>query len=111
MKNSKSSNSSEENKLSILERCDHALYIRARVQPRASSTGISGVTGDALKLRVMSPPVEGEANKAVLKFFSKLLKVPKGSISVVSGLRSRDKRIKVDTEEVEVLAAIIEELL
>ena len=104
----KNLNSSAENSRSFLEYRDGALYIRVRVQPRASRTGIVGITDDAIKLRVMSPPVEGEANKAVIVYFSKLLKVPKGSVSVVAGQRSRDKRIKVETHDAERLASIIE---
>ena len=67
-----------------------------RVQPRASRTAIVGVLGDALKIAVAAPPVEGKANAAVVRFFSELLEVPRSSVEIVSGGASRNKVVRVD---------------
>lgn len=74
---------------------DGSLLLRLFVQPRASKNEIVGVHGDALKLRLTSPPVEGQANKAIVAFLAKLLKVPKSSLSIKSGAQSRHKEIVI----------------
>jgi hypothetical protein len=66
-----------------------------KVQPRASRNAIAGVVGDALKLSLTAPPVDGKANQAVVEFFAALLKVPKYSIVILSGETSRNKRIAI----------------
>jgi uncharacterized protein (TIGR00251 family) len=66
-----------------------------RVQPRASRTAIAGVMGDALKVAVAAPPVEGKANEALIRFFAELLEVPRSSIEMVSGGSSRNKVVRV----------------
>jgi len=65
------------------------------VQPRASRCEIVGIQGEELKVRLTSPPVEGEANRLCVEFFAKLLKVPKGSVELISGEKSRHKRLLV----------------
>ena len=65
------------------------------VQPRASRTEIVGLHGDAIKLRIAAPPVDGEANDEVVRFLAKTLGVPASSVSVVSGSSSRRKIIEV----------------
>ena len=66
-----------------------------RVQPRASRTAIAGVMGDAVKLAITAPPVDGKANQAVIEFLSDLFRVPKSSIVIVSGETGRNKLIAV----------------
>jgi len=66
-----------------------------RVQPRASRTAIVGVMGDALKVTVAAPPVEGKANEALIRFFAELLEVPRSSVEMVSGGSSRNKVVRV----------------
>ena len=63
------------------------------VQPRASRNELAGLHGNALKLRLTTPPVDGKANKAAISFFSKLLKIPKSAIIIKSGLQSRSKKV------------------
>ena len=72
-----------------------SVRISIYVQPRASRTEIVGLHGDAIKLRVAAPPVEGEANDEVVRFLAKTLGVPASSVSVVSGSSSRRKIIEV----------------
>ena len=67
-----------------------------RVQPRAKKNAITGEMGDALKLALTSPPVEGRANKAVIEFFAKLLNVSRSSVTIAAGESSRNKVIRVE---------------
>jgi len=66
-----------------------------KVHPRAKTDAITGEFGDALKLSLTSPPVEGRANEACIEFFAKLLKVPQSSVTIASGQSSRQKVIRV----------------
>ena len=66
-----------------------------KVHPRAKKNAIIGELGDALKLSLTSPPVEGRANDACIEFFAKLLKVPRSSVTIASGQTSRQKMIRV----------------
>lgn len=54
-----------------------------------------GLHGDALKLRIASPPVEGRANAALIAFLAHALAVPKQSLAVVRGETSRRKTVRV----------------
>ncbi len=71
-----------------------------RVQPRASRNAIAGIVssgaqGDAVKLAITAPPVDGKANQAVIEFLADLFRVPKSSITIVSGETGRNKVICV----------------
>jgi uncharacterized protein len=66
-----------------------------KVQPRAKKNAIVGELGDALKVSLTAPPVEGRANDACIEFFANLLKVPRSSVSIASGEKSRRKVIRV----------------
>lgn len=66
-----------------------------RVHPRAKKNAIAGELGDALKVSLTAPPIEGRANEACIEFFAKLLKVPRSSITIASGQSSRNKIIRV----------------
>ncbi len=72
---------------------DGSLLLSLYVQPRSSRNELAGLHGDALKLRLTTPPVDGRANKAVISFLAKLLKIPKSIIIIRSGLQSRSKKI------------------
>jgi uncharacterized protein (TIGR00251 family) len=66
-----------------------------RVQPRASRNAIVGTMGDAVKLAITAPPVDGKANHAVVEYLSDLFRVPKSSVVIVSGETGRNKLIAV----------------
>jgi uncharacterized protein len=66
-----------------------------RIHPRAKKNAITCELGDALKVSLTAPPSEGRANKACVEFFAKLLKVPRSSVTIASGLSSRNKVIRV----------------
>jgi hypothetical protein len=66
-----------------------------KVHPRAKKTAITGKVGDALKLALTAPPVDGKANDACIEFFAKLLNVPRSSVTIAAGLTGRNKVIRV----------------
>ena len=66
-----------------------------KVHPRAKKNAITGEVGDALKLALTAPPVDGKANQACIDLFAKLLKVPRSSVTIAAGLTSRTKAIRV----------------
>jgi uncharacterized protein len=66
-----------------------------KVHPRAKKNAITGELGDALKVALTAPPVEGRANEACIEFFANLLKVPRSSVTIASGESSRRKVIRV----------------
>ena len=66
-----------------------------KVQPRAKKNAITGELGDALKVALTAPPVEGKANEACIDFFAKFLEVPRSSITIAAGQTSRNKVIRV----------------
>jgi len=67
------------------------LKFKVWVQPRSSTNMIAGLHGDALKIKLTAPPVDNAANKMCIQFLSKYLRVPKSSLSIVSGHTSRTK--------------------
>src|SRR4029077_17846075 len=66
-----------------------------RVQPRASKNEIAGVMDGALKVRLQAPALENRANEALVEFLALLLKTPKAAVRILSGDRSRTKRIEI----------------
>jgi uncharacterized protein len=66
-----------------------------QLHPRARKNAITGELGDAIKLSLTAPPVEGRANEACIKFLANLLKVPRSSITIASGQSNRRKVIRV----------------
>ncbi len=66
-----------------------------RVVPRASKNEISGRHGDAVKIRLTAPPVEGAANEALVDFLAEVLDVRKSQIEILTGHTSRDKVVCV----------------
>ena len=69
--------------------------LRLHVQPRASATELVGRHGDALKLRVAAPPVDGAANEAVLRWLAERLGVPRSAVSLTAGATARAKTVCV----------------
>lgn len=72
-----------------------AVIFKVRVQPRASKNQVAELLGDAIKIRLTAPPVDGEANKALQDYIAKLFKIPKGRVELVSGHTGRNKYIRV----------------
>lgn len=66
------------------------------MQPGASHTGIAGLHGGRLKIRVAAPASEGRANEALAAFLAQWCRVPKRNVTVAAGITSRTKRIIVE---------------
>lgn len=66
-----------------------------KVHPRAKKNAIIGEVGDALKVSLTAPPIDGKANEACIEFFAKLLKVPRSSVTIASGHTNRRKAVRV----------------
>ncbi len=66
-----------------------------RVQPRASRSAIAGTMGDAIKLAITAPPVDGKANLAVVEYLADLFRVAKSSVVILSGETGRNKLIAI----------------
>ena len=69
--------------------------LQVKVHPRARNNAITGVVGDALKLALTAPPVEGRANEACVKFLAEFLNVARSSVTIAAGESSRQKLIRV----------------
>ena len=65
------------------------------VQPRASRSELAGRHGDAIKLRLAAPPVDGAANAELVRYLAELLGVPKSAVEIISGETGRRKLVLV----------------
>jgi len=70
--------------------------VTVKVHPRARRTGVAGRAGDAWKLDLAAPPVDGKANAACVRFFAELAGVPQSRVRIVLGLSSRSKVVEVE---------------
>ncbi|MDP3774260.1 MAG: DUF167 domain-containing protein [Gemmatimonadales bacterium] len=70
--------------------------VTVQVQPRAKRTEVAGRHGDAVKVRVASPPVDGAANAELLRFLAERLGVPKSAFRIASGATGRRKTLEVE---------------
>lgn len=77
------------------------------VQPRASRTRVLGEHDGMLKLQLAAPPVDGEANAALVEFLAKLLGVPRRQVSLIAGDASRRKRVSIQGVETAQVEAVM----
>ncbi len=86
--------------------------IAVRVTPHASRNKITEILGDGtVKIHIAAPPVDGEANEALIRFLSEVLNIPKSRLEIVAGLSGRDKLISVlDMDAVTVHQRIVAHL-
>lgn len=74
---------------------EERLTLTLHIQPGAKRTEVAGPHGDALKIRVAAPPVEGAANAELLAFLGKALEVPAGRIAIKQGATGRRKVVEI----------------
>ncbi len=99
---------SEQGALEISE--DGSLTVRLLVVPRSSRDRIDGFTEDGyLKVRVSAPPVGGKANKHLVHFIAKTLKLKKWQVEIISGEKSRYKNISIEGIDPDDLVEIIKQ--
>jgi len=79
--------------MSFIQKHPQGFTLKVFVQPRSSKNEIAGLYGDALKIKIKAPPVEGAANKMCVQYLAKCLKVPKPSLDIISGHTSRAKQV------------------
>lgn len=80
--------------ISFTERPEGVLF-QIKVLPRSARSEVTGVHGDALKIKITAPPVEGKANEEIVRFLAKRLGVKSAQVSIVNGGHSQIKTIAV----------------
>jgi uncharacterized protein len=92
---------SEDNREGVpyLQDAPGGVILRVQVQPRSSQNRIAGIQGDALKIKLTAPPVDGAANKMCIEFLSRQINMPKSDIKIISGESSRLKRVMIQCRD------------
>ena len=88
------------------ERTSVGLRVHVLAQPRASRDALVGVHDGQLKVALKAPPVDGEANAALVAFFAKALRVPKRAVSLVQGEAARRKTVLIAGDAAELAASL-----
>lgn len=73
-----------------------AVVLSLHIQPGAKKTEIAGLHGEALKIRLAAPPVDGKANECLIGFLAETLGIARSSVELVGGASSRAKRVRVE---------------
>ncbi len=84
------------------------IALRLHVIPKSSRTAVCGLHGDALKIKVQAPPVDGAANKAIQKFLAKKFRVSRSSVQLLTGASSRQKEFLINGIDVKDLKILFE---
>ncbi|MGB0506887.1 MAG: DUF167 domain-containing protein [Pikeienuella sp.] len=85
--------------------------LAVRLTPRSAKDQIVGVIADAagrpiVSIRIAAPPVDGAANKAIVRFLAKTLGTPKSAITITSGQTAREKRLLITGDPAEIIALL-----
>ena len=86
------------------------LQITVHVQPGAKTTSCAGIHGDALKIRLHAPPVDGKANQALIAWLAKTLGCPQSTIELIRGQTSRRKTLSISTDHADALSCQLQTL-
>jgi len=86
---------------------DNSVTFNVRVTPRSSRSEIVGEHDDAIKVRLLSPPVDGAANTELIRLFAKTLDVSKSAVEIISGETSKTKRLKIAGVTAEQLRSVL----
>ena len=70
--------------------------IQVRVSPNAAKNEVTGYIEGVLRIKIAAPPVEGKANRELVSYLSRLLKISKGSVSVIKGQTARNKLVAIE---------------
>lgn len=71
------------------------LTLTLHVQPGAKRTGAAGLHGNALRIRLAAPPVEGKANRALIAWLAQAFEVPERRVRLLRGEKSREKVVEI----------------
>lgn len=77
----------------IVQDSKNGAVLTVHVQPKASRTECVGIHGDALKIRVAAPPIDGAANEELIRFIASRCAIPRASVLIQSGAEGRHKRL------------------
>jgi hypothetical protein len=86
---------------------DDGVTLAVRVQPGARKSEVSGMVGNELKVKIASPPVDGAANEALIKFVAELFAVRSSRVALIQGERSRSKVLKIEGIDFESAQAVL----
>lgn len=78
-----------------IQESPQGVILNLYIQPKASKNKVVGRHGDAIKLQITAPPVDGEANEAVIKFLAQTIEVPRSQVEILSGHQGRRKRVLI----------------
>lgn len=78
------------------QRSKKGVTLKIKMEPRSSRKGISGVVGDAIKIKVNAPPVGGAANEELIEVLSEEFGIKKTSIKILRGMSSRNKVVEIE---------------
>lgn len=81
--------------------------LRLHIQPGAKKTEVAGLYGEALKIRLAAPPVDGKANACLVAFLAARLGVAKAAIGLLSGETSRAKRVRISGVDVAAVSKLV----
>ena len=84
-----------------------SFQLRILVQPKASRTEFVGIHDQRLKIRLKAPPVDGAANKELIRFLSKRLKISRSVLDIVSGKTGRRKVVKIPNIDPELILSLL----
>ncbi len=90
-----------------IQETSEGVILKVTVQPRGSRNEIAGLQGDALKIKLTAPPVEGAANKLCVEFLAKALKVRKSDVEIIHGQKSRSKKVLVRSTTLERIESLL----
>ena len=90
----------------LREAADGGLVLTLHIQPAAKKTEFVGLHGEAMKIRLAAPPVDGKANAALCAFLADFCDVPKAAVTLLSGETSRAKRVRIDGASAGALARL-----
>ena len=83
--------------------------LTVHVQPRAARTELAGIHGDALKIRLAAPPVDGAANEALLEFIARWAQVPRAAVHLISGQTGRRKVVEINGVNAQAIQQLLPE--
>jgi len=83
--------------------------LTVKVHPRAKRSAITGRLGDAWKLDLAAPPVDGKANEECIRFFAALARVPRSRVRIVLGATSRTKVVEIESLSQDQLDKLLEQ--
>jgi len=79
----------------VIRTTPDGVILEVRVVPRSSKAGLAGRQGDALRVRLHAPPVEGAANAELIELLADALGLPKRAVSIVGGEHARSKQVRL----------------